>query len=66
VIRHREEPPGPAFGGPDAKLSDEAIQSFCAALDCFAEPVIGRSFAPTRWLAMAMKNPYFGCGTIRM
>jgi hypothetical protein len=24
----------------------------CAALDCFAEPVIGRRFAPTRWLAM--------------
>jgi hypothetical protein len=22
------------------------------ALDCFAEPVIGRRFAPTRWLAM--------------
>jgi hypothetical protein len=29
--------------------------SFAAArkkLDCFAEPVIGRRFAPTRWLAM--------------
>src|SRR5258708_9552260 len=25
---------------------------FLAALDCFAEPVIGRRFAPTRWLAM--------------
>jgi hypothetical protein len=23
------------------KLSDEAIQIFCAALDCFAEPVTG-------------------------
>jgi hypothetical protein len=23
-----------------------------AAMDCFAEPVIGRRFAPTRWLAM--------------
>jgi hypothetical protein len=22
------------------------------AMDCFAEPVIGRRFAPTRWLAM--------------
>ncbi len=22
-----------------------------AAMDCFAEPVIGRRFAPTRWLA---------------
>jgi hypothetical protein len=25
--------------------SDEAIQLFLAALDCFAEPVIGRAFA---------------------
>jgi hypothetical protein len=24
----------------------------CGFLDCFAEPVIGRRFAPTRWLAM--------------
>jgi hypothetical protein len=31
---------------------DEAIQSCCDTLDCFAEPVIGRRFAPTRWLAM--------------
>jgi hypothetical protein len=33
--------------------SDEAIHlSTCGAMDCFAEPVIGRRFAPTRWLAM--------------
>src|SRR5882757_644678 len=25
-------------------------------LDCFAEPVIGRRFAPTRWLAMTNKG----------
>jgi hypothetical protein len=25
--------------------SDEEIQLFCVALDCFAEPVIGRAFA---------------------
>src|ERR1700685_2926401 len=32
---------------------DEAIHlSACCAMDCFAEPVIGRRFAPTRWLAM--------------
>jgi hypothetical protein len=31
---------------------DEAIQSCGKFLDCFAEPVIGRRFAPTRWLAM--------------
>jgi hypothetical protein len=24
-------------------------------MDCFAEPVIGRRFAPTRWLAMTGK-----------
>jgi hypothetical protein len=32
--------------------ADEAIQFFFAALDCFAEPVIGRRLAPTRWLDM--------------
>jgi hypothetical protein len=33
--------------------SDEAIQPWLLKdLDCFAEPVIGRRFAPTRWLAM--------------
>ena len=25
---------------------------FMPSMDCFAEPVIGRRFAPTRWLAM--------------
>jgi hypothetical protein len=37
--------------------SDEAIQlplTFAKKLDCFAEPVIGRRFAPTRWLAMTI------------
>jgi len=33
--------------------SDEAIHHFARGeMDCFAEPVIGRRFAPTRWLAM--------------
>jgi len=33
--------------------SDEAIHlSACGTMDCFVEPVIGRRFAPTRWLAM--------------
>jgi hypothetical protein len=39
---------------------DEAIQCcyVCrAALDCFAEPVIGRRFAPARWLAMTLEPP---------
>jgi hypothetical protein len=35
-------------------VSDEAIQTFRAALDRFAEPVIGPRFARTRWLAMTM------------
>jgi len=31
--------------------------SFAAIkLDCFAEPVIGRRFAPTRWLAMTLMD----------
>jgi len=25
-------------------------------MDCFAEPVIGRRFAPTRWLAMTWEG----------
>src|SRR6202163_1781354 len=33
----------------------KAIRSFFAWLvDCFAEPVIGRRLAPTRWLAMTV------------
>jgi len=42
---------GPRLRGDDQEkaviarsVSDEAIQSFFAALDCFAEPVIGRAF----------------------
>jgi hypothetical protein len=27
-------------------------------MDCFAEPVIGRRFAPTRWLAMTVFPPF--------
>jgi hypothetical protein len=35
--------------------SDEAIhRSASRDMDCFAEPVIGRRFAPTRWLAMTV------------
>jgi hypothetical protein len=36
---------GPAFGRPDDKLRDEAIQSCLLLLDCFAEFIIGRAFA---------------------
>src|ERR1700675_1185935 len=34
--------------------SDEAIHTSFAAVDCFAEFIIGRRFAPTRWLAMTV------------
>jgi hypothetical protein len=35
--------------------SDEAIHlSHCCAMDCFAQPVVGRRSAPTRWLAMTV------------
>jgi hypothetical protein len=39
---------------PDDRLRDEAIYSYFLRcyMDCFAEPVIGRRFVPTRWLAM--------------
>jgi hypothetical protein len=39
--------------------SDEAIHASVVALfmDCFAEPVIGRRFAPTRRLAMTWRAP---------
>ena len=33
-----------------------SILSSEGEMDCFAEPVIGRRFAPTRWLAMTMKS----------
>ena len=36
--------------------SDEAIHSLLGEMDCFTEPVIGRRFAPTRWLAMTVVN----------
>jgi hypothetical protein len=32
----------------------EAIHGGNKRMDCFAEPVIGRRFAPTRWLAMTV------------
>jgi hypothetical protein len=40
--------------------SGEAIQNGgIHALDCFAEPVIGRRLASTRWLAMTASSPFF-------
>src|SRR6266851_9045377 len=34
-----------------ALATKQSILSLRGAMDCFAEPVIGRRFAPTRWLA---------------
>jgi hypothetical protein len=35
--------------------SDEVIHLTAQRkMDCFAEPVIGRRFAPTRWIAMTV------------
>jgi hypothetical protein len=43
--------------------------SLFRSMDCFAEPVIGRRFAPTRWRAMTTLRPksawLFKFGTIR-
>jgi hypothetical protein len=34
----------------------QSMSRYAAPMDCFAEPVIGRRFAPTRWLAMTLKK----------
>jgi len=35
-----------------SEATKQSILSLRGKMDCFAEPVIGRRFAPTRWLAM--------------
>jgi hypothetical protein len=42
----------PAFVIARSIATKQSILSFRGPMDCFAEPVIGRRFAPTRWLAM--------------
>jgi hypothetical protein len=37
-----------------ALATKQSTVTFFLALDRFAEPVIGRRFAPTRWLAMTL------------
>jgi hypothetical protein len=66
----------PAFAGMTAlslslpatnaeRLREAIDASKRGAVDCFAEPVIGRRFAPTRWLAMTGVEPYAaGCSTL--
>jgi hypothetical protein len=36
----------------------QSILSLRREMDCFAEPVIGRRFAPTRWLAMTAPDAH--------
>jgi hypothetical protein len=38
-----------------ASAAKQSILSLRGTMDCFAEPVIGRRFAPTRWLAMTVR-----------
>jgi hypothetical protein len=40
-----------------SEATKQSILSLLGAMDCFAEPVIGRRFAPTRWLAMTVSGP---------
>jgi hypothetical protein len=35
-----------------SEATKQSILPVRGEMDCFAEPVIGRRFAPTRWLAM--------------
>jgi hypothetical protein len=35
-----------------SEATKQSIHCFRGSMDCFAEPVIGRRLAPTRWLAM--------------
>src|SRR3989442_9499626 len=40
-----------------ASAAKQSTLFLCGEMDCFAEPVIGRRFAPTRWLAMTWMGP---------
>ena len=47
---------------PGSEATKQSILSSHGEMDCFAEPVIGRHFAPTRWLAMTILNSVcFSC-----
>jgi hypothetical protein len=43
-----------------AEATKQSTHPLCRDMDCFAEPVIGRRFAPTRWLAVTGMEPIFG------
>jgi len=48
--------PGPVFHRLDRAsfLAHKQSRVVCGALDCFAEPVIGRRYRADRWLAMTV------------
>jgi hypothetical protein len=56
--RRKVSSPQPTFGLSfviaRSKATKQSILSFYGSMDCLAEPVIGRRFAPTRWLAMTV------------
>src|SRR5258708_32021181 len=56
----------PAFGRRRMRRSNPAFYFAELKLDCFAEPVIGRRFAPTRWLAMTVLGGAFARTTKKM
>jgi len=39
-----------------SEATKQSILPLRGEMDCFAEPVIGRRFAPTRWRAMTIGN----------
>jgi hypothetical protein len=39
-----------------SEATKQSTLSLRGKMDCFAEPVIGRRFAPTRWLAMTCEG----------
>jgi hypothetical protein len=43
------------LAGPMINSATKQSSLLLLLLDCFAEPVIGRRFAPARWLAMTLK-----------
>jgi hypothetical protein len=43
-----------------SKATKQSTLSLRGEMDCFAEPVIGRRVAPTRWLAMTVSGPLNG------
>ena len=46
------------FGTVIASEAKQSISPSKERMDCFAEPVIGRRFAPTRWLAMTIPKTF--------